>query len=69
MCQSELETLFAPFGRIITSRILCDSITGKFDNFFLIFWFLIDFFVSLSILIFEFSPIFFFTLFLSHLFN
>lgn len=28
MCQSELETLFAPFGRIITSRILCDSITG-----------------------------------------
>ncbi|XP_032797086.1 ELAV-like protein 3 isoform X11 [Daphnia pulex] len=28
MCQSELETLFAPFGRIITSRILCDSITA-----------------------------------------
>ena len=28
MCQSELETLFAPYGRIITSRILCDSITG-----------------------------------------
>jgi len=28
MCQSELETLFAPYGRIITSRILCDSITA-----------------------------------------
>jgi len=28
MCQSELEALFAPFGRIITSRILCDSITA-----------------------------------------
>lgn len=28
MTQSDLESLFTPFGRIITSRILCDNITG-----------------------------------------
>ncbi|OTF79647.1 ELAV-like protein [Euroglyphus maynei] len=28
MTQQELESLFAPYGRIITSRILCDNITG-----------------------------------------
>jgi len=28
MAQQELENLFASFGRIITSRILCDNITG-----------------------------------------
>jgi len=28
MTQQELEALFTPFGRIITSRILCDNITG-----------------------------------------
>ncbi|XP_056646570.1 ELAV-like protein 3 isoform X6 [Diorhabda carinulata] len=28
MTQQDLETLFSPFGRIITSRILCDNITG-----------------------------------------
>ncbi|XP_076341358.1 ELAV-like protein 4 isoform X3 [Tachypleus tridentatus] len=28
MAQQELENLFHPFGRIITSRILCDNITG-----------------------------------------
>ena len=26
---AELENLFAPYGAIITSRILCDNITGK----------------------------------------
>lgn len=38
MTQPDLEQLFAPFGQIITSRILCDNITGKdgFFNFFLI---------------------------------
>ncbi|XP_066904123.1 ELAV-like protein 1 isoform X8 [Halyomorpha halys] len=28
MAQQDLENLFSPFGRIITSRILCDNITG-----------------------------------------
>lgn len=28
MTQLDLEGLFSPFGRIITSRILCDNITG-----------------------------------------
>lgn len=29
MTQSDLESLFTPYGRIITSRILCDNMTGK----------------------------------------
>lgn len=29
MTQQDLESLFSPYGRIITSRILCDNITGK----------------------------------------
>lgn len=29
MSQPDLESLFSPYGRIITSRILCDNITGK----------------------------------------
>ena len=29
MTQRELEAMFAPCGNIITSRILCDSQTGK----------------------------------------
>lgn len=29
MTQQDLENLFNPYGRIITSRILCDNITGK----------------------------------------
>lgn len=29
MTQHDLENLFSPYGRIITSRILCDNITGK----------------------------------------
>ncbi|KAG8199358.1 hypothetical protein JTE90_011819 [Oedothorax gibbosus] len=36
MTQQDLEALFTPFGRIITSRILCDNITGvgfvRFDQ-------------------------------------
>ncbi|XP_014298477.1 ELAV-like protein 1 isoform X14 [Microplitis mediator] len=28
MAQQDLENLFSPYGRIITSRILCDNITG-----------------------------------------
>jgi ELAV like protein 2/3/4 len=32
MTQQELESLFTPFGRIITSRILCDNITGNKKN-------------------------------------
>lgn len=36
MTQQELESLFTPYGRIITSRILCDNITGvgfvRFDQ-------------------------------------
>lgn len=28
MTQPDLEVLFSPFGKIITSRILCDNITG-----------------------------------------
>jgi ELAV like protein 2/3/4 len=30
MTHVELEALFAPYGHIITSRILCDSQTGKY---------------------------------------
>lgn len=33
MTQQDLETLFSPYGRIITSRILCDNITGKNQNY------------------------------------
>lgn len=29
MTQQDLENLFTPFGQIITSRILCDNITGE----------------------------------------
>lgn len=29
MTQQDLEALFSPYGRIITSRILCDNITGE----------------------------------------
>lgn len=29
MTQQDLENLFNAFGQIITSRILCDNITGK----------------------------------------
>lgn len=29
MLQADLEALFSPYGRIITSRILCDNITGN----------------------------------------
>ncbi len=29
--QAELENLFAPYGKIITSRILCDNLTGRFS--------------------------------------
>jgi hypothetical protein len=29
MTQQDLENLFSPYGRIITSRILCDNITGE----------------------------------------
>ncbi|XP_063980823.1 ELAV-like protein 3 isoform X6 [Diachasmimorpha longicaudata] len=36
MTQQDLENLFSPYGRIITSRILCDNITGvgfiRFDQ-------------------------------------
>lgn len=32
MTQQDLENLFSPYGRIITSRILCDNITGKFRD-------------------------------------
>lgn len=34
MTQQDLEALFSPFGRIITSRILCDNITGKYSSHF-----------------------------------
>lgn len=35
MTQQDLEALFTSFGQIITSRILCDNITGKtFSNSF-----------------------------------
>lgn len=33
MAQQDLENLFSPYGRIITSRILCDNITGKSCEF------------------------------------
>lgn len=29
MTQQDLENLFSPYGRIITSRILCDNMSGK----------------------------------------
>lgn len=29
MTQQDLENLFTPFGQIITSRILCDNISGR----------------------------------------
>lgn len=32
MTQQELEALFTPYGRIITSRILCDNITGMYTT-------------------------------------
>jgi ELAV like protein 2/3/4 len=32
MTQQDLENLFSPYGRIITSRILCDNITGKLTS-------------------------------------
>ncbi|XP_014258067.1 ELAV-like protein 3 isoform X3 [Cimex lectularius] len=31
MAQQDLENLFSPYGRIITSRILCDNITDSLD--------------------------------------
>jgi len=31
MTQQDLENLFSPYGRIITSRILCDNMTGEFS--------------------------------------
>lgn len=33
MTQQELENMFEPFGRIITSRILCDNISGMLVYF------------------------------------
>lgn len=30
LTQTELEAMFSPYGRIITSRILCDNISGIF---------------------------------------
>lgn len=32
MLQADLESLFSPYGRIITSRILCDNITGEWTS-------------------------------------
>lgn len=32
MLQADLESLFSPYGRIITSRILCDNITARQYN-------------------------------------
>lgn len=29
MTQTDLEQLFSPYGRIITSRILCDNMSGE----------------------------------------
>ncbi len=37
LTQQELESLFNPFGRIITSRILCDNITGTSKRLFILF--------------------------------
>lgn len=34
MAQPDLERMFACSGAIITSRILCDNITGKSTNFY-----------------------------------
>lgn len=36
MTQPDLELLFSPFGRIITSRILCDNITGIYAYLYFI---------------------------------
>lgn len=46
MAQQDLENLFSPYGRIITSRILCDNITGKlyYLYYLLISYYLISFF-------------------------
>ena len=30
MTQSDVDNLFAPYGVIVTSRILCDPLTGEF---------------------------------------
>lgn len=38
MTQQDLENLFSPYGRIITSRILCDNMTGEFSFIFLLFY-------------------------------
>ena len=41
MTQEDLQRIFQPFGRIITSRILVDPSTGNLSNFniYLIFYF------------------------------
>lgn len=38
MTQQDLEALFSPYGRIITSRILCDNITGKNSQYTIYKW-------------------------------
>lgn len=38
MTQQDLENLFSPYGRIITSRILCDNMTGEFSFIFSLFY-------------------------------
>lgn len=38
MTQAELEAIFSPYGRIITSRILCDNINGELQG---IWWYYI----------------------------
>lgn len=40
MTQQDLENLFSPYGRIITSRILCDNMTGEFICIYLLFYYL-----------------------------
>ena len=52
MLQSDLETLFSPYGRIITSRILCDNITGLYmkNTFFQSLMFQIRAILSFSLL-------------------
>lgn len=40
MTQQDLENLFSPYGRIITSRILCDNMTGEFSFIFILLQFL-----------------------------
>lgn len=34
MTQPDLEALFTPFGKIITSRILCDNMSGNANTIF-----------------------------------